>query len=280
MISALLFSQFIGLFQLASELKANGTADTLKVIEVSENHYARAEVMIHSGSKSITALWTAKKGAGAALTTEKRSESVAYFPLAAARSRAEGSVLYVAGRQGSLSVLEKWDFGVPSLLIAMEPLVTENPPQTQMAPTTKLVLSPTSRTALPLDPSLGHISDIATNGWRGVGPGQEQVWVLEYETADVYSIDAVTGVATLVVDGQANQYRSLKVGQHSVYGTTCMLKKQPWFVHTLNGTPGMLDLKVYYDQNYDGVFDGDFLILFNGSWWDHPLYSTGEWLDL
>ena len=253
-----------------SELQALANCSfTVKPLDAGPDRYVKMQISFDTMQKRVFVHWTAKSQAAAAPLMRYTSYNTAYYPTAMDHSFDNSNVFYIAGSNSLGRVLQKWTVGSIGTLAA-----SGTPLQTTFTPPS------IDRDALPIDSSIQSISCLTVNKWPP-GGGSEEVWVLEWETRTVYAIDRTTGVKQLRVGPTlALPYRSIDMKRHSIFGAVCFFRRRPFFLSepAWAGSGAVdPDMLVTYDQNLDGVIDGNWTI----TWAQqsiHPLYVSGTWL--
>jgi hypothetical protein len=137
-----------------------------------------------------------------------------------------------------------------------------------------------------VDQSITNVLDLAVNAHCPDDPTREEVWVFEFETRNVYGIDADTGEKKLrIPSDKIRTYQSLIARWHSVYGSVFIFYRYAFWVSPDSrvSSPYPYDSVTFYDANSDGILDGEFtgpsVIKWYEDYKSHPLYSTGRFLD-
>jgi hypothetical protein len=141
----------------------------------------------------------------------------------------------------------------------------------------ELIFPPAVCQTLPVPNALGPISDITVNAWIKSAPGTEELWILEYGTAEVFRLSAEGSLIGKVSSCLTDNARSILVLPHSDLGVTCLLRGRPWFKHV--GPFSELSYRVLFDRGYDGQFEGNLWIDYK-DWKTHPIVVGGEFFDL
>lgn len=241
--------------------------------------FVKARLSVTTESRQLQVRWNARAGIGHDEHVETRVETMSFSPTAACRSLLDRSVIYITGASENGPVLERWDLGNPRVRSSETPFQPQVSSGSPPASQTRLTIPSIVRNELPIDPTLSHIASITTNPWgaRVSTEDPEEVWVLEWETRDAYSLDPLSGQKTLVVSaGTVGDAMSLVVAEHTVYGMVCLFHKRPWGGR-LGRYEGVVSNAVY-DQDRDGVLDGEFLGIPYLTRKQHELWTTGEFL--
>ncbi len=232
--------------------------------------FLEGDVALDTEAKGISITWTGMASAAAAREFVEINYPLSFFPTAIARSSDDPMSFYIAGSSLQHPVLEKWTLNEYTLAEG-----------TDLTGTKVSVLTPPSPRMNPLliDPTIGSICCLAVNQWPA-GGGGEEVWIFGWESRAVFVTDRRTGlkqerVSNSVVGG----FRTIATQRHTVYGAVFVFTRRPWFTEP-GSWAGSDDpnFVVLYDQNLDGVVDGNFDIPWS-SWQTHALYTTGTFSD-
>jgi hypothetical protein len=247
---------------------------------VDEGEYLRVSIAIDTKKRKVHFVYSASAGAGARDPDRSMVESVSFTPTALCRSRVNPRGFYIAGRSSAQAVLEFWQFNTDEVM----QLVPRTPParsSTDFDPPT------ITRTALPMSNSIGWPCDMTAISPCTVSGASEEVWVMEWESRDVYGISPTSGAKTLrIAAALTGNYRSMDAETHSIFGDVVILQRRPWHTslgswsHKVHDDPTIdPDLFVLYDTNLDGVMEASETIS-TATRSAHALYSTGSFTDI
>jgi len=246
---------------------------------VSEDEYLRVIVSMSTASKRVHLRWDGKANAGAWKSTIFTYETVSFEPTALCRSRTNERVFYIAGRTATAPKLEKWeidsDYG---LAIHWEP----NPGIWK----TSIETAGVTKTSIPVSNGLQNVTDMTAITPSPVSGQAEEVWVMEWETRNVYAVSLTTGALTLRVSNTITApYRSMNGRTHSSYGDCVFFDRQPWNMNVMDWTAFVaadptLDTNrlVLYDQDLNGTMEGSMTIS-ESEYATHAIYTTGQFTD-
>ncbi len=248
------------------------------LIDVSDEEYAYAHIGIDTDTKRVWIDWIAEK-TGASRTVERSLEALSFWPTACCRSRLDPRAFYVCGRSTTGPVIELWKFNADETLSSFQ----HQPSGRWMSTFSRPTIDKSSFAA---PAALGNVADMtAVTPAPGLTAGEE-LWVMEWESRNVYAVSSVVaGLTVRVPAAIAQSYRSLNGRSHSTFGSVVILDRRPWqinligWAHHVRVDPSLdTDRFVAQDIDLDGLMEGSFQIL-KPEYGTHALYSTGQFTD-